>query len=384
MELRLTKSGVCVEGFAAAGVKEGKYGVALIASDRVCDCAGVFTTNNVKAAPVLVTRKMIKNGIQAVVANSGNANACVPEGAVDANHMRGITAKALGVSKNNVGVASTGIIGRRMNMPAVEKLIKKASENMSSSPDASIRAAKAIMTTDTRLKQVSVKYGGVEVGGMAKGAGMIAPNMATMLCFITTNADLEISVLQKALKRSVDDSFNMMVVDGDMSTNDMVLLLSSRRVKCGMKVFQRLLDYVTAGLARKIVEDGEGATKFIEVNVVGAKTKKDARTGAKAIASSLMVKTMVYGENPNWGRIMQSLGQVVAFKFNKTDIILSSGSMKAFAVRRGIGGNLDKLRSILENKNIKITVNLHSGGENATSWGCDITPEYVNLNAGYS
>jgi glutamate N-acetyltransferase/amino-acid N-acetyltransferase len=384
MEFRKSAKGVCSGGFRAAGVKEGKYGVALIAADVLCECAGVFTKNSVKAAPVVLTRRMLGNGLQVVIANSGCANACVKEGLSDANAMAKVASKLLSIEPLNVGVASTGIIGKRLDLNVIESLAKKAAKRLSGKPAASVDAARAIMTTDTTLKQFSVEHNGLEVGGICKGAGMIAPNMATMLCFITTNACLPRANLQRALKSSVDKSFNMTVVDGDMSTNDTVLLLSSGRRRCNAGVFQKMLDCVTLNLARMIARDGEGASKYLEAEVKGARSVNDARKAAKAVVSSPLVKTAVYGENPNWGRVMSAIGSRV--KFDPMNATIEFGSERGVArvFHRGAVGDLLKARKVLGGKDVKVKIDLRLGMGNATAFGCDLGEEYVRINAGYS
>jgi len=379
-----TDSGICINGFKAAGIQKGRYGIALIVADEICESVGVFTRNNITASHIHVTKKALKNGLRAIVVNSGNANACVKNGISDAKRMCEITARVLGINRKNIGLASTGIIGKKMDIKLIEELIKKASLNLKSSKISGINAAKAIMTTDTCEKYFSAEYKGIKIGGITKGAGMIAPNMGTMLCFLTTNADFERKILQKSLKKSVEKSFNMISVDACMSTNDTVLLISNRKKKCNIKDFQYLLDYVTIELAKKIARDGEGSKKFIEVIVKNAKDEKSAREGAKAIVSSSLVKTAVYGENPNWGRIIAALGSVIKFDFNKIDIIFESNKKKAIVIKRGIARELEKARKILKNKDIRIIVNLDQGKKTATSWGCDLSPKYVKINAKYN
>ena len=384
MKTKETKKGVCVEGFKAAGVRKGKYGLALISCDKVCATAGVFTKNSVKAAPVLLTKSAVKSGIQAIVANSGSANACVKDGVEDAKKMAELTANAVRIKTSNVGVASTGIIGRRLDMKLVSSLIEKASKKLSKSSKGSLDAAKAIMTTDTKPKQVSIEHKGLQVGGICKGAGMLEPNMATMLCFITTNAKLSNKQLQTALKRSVDKSFNMTVVDADMSTNDTVLLLSSGKKKCSTTVFQTLLDYVTLKLAKMMVMDAEGASKYFEVEINNARDSNSARKAAKSVVSSSLVKTALYGENPNWGRIEAAIGSKIKISAMKLTITLKSsrGSVRVFD--RGVVGNLEKARKILKDKEIYMKVNLRLGSSSAKAFGCDLTEKYVKINAGYN
>jgi glutamate N-acetyltransferase / amino-acid N-acetyltransferase len=384
MEFRETRYGVCCPGFSAWGVRRGKYGVALIAADRVCETAAVFTKNSVKAAPVKYTKKMVAGGVQVVVANSGNANCCVPNGINDSAEMAREAAQATGTSARNVAVSSTGIIGRRMDIATVKDLIKEASDGLAPSPNGSLQAAKAIMTTDTRIKMFSAEYRGIKVGGICKGAGMIAPDMATMLCFITTNASLPKGRMQSCLNEACEVSFNMVSVDGDMSTNDTVLLMSSRAHRCGVEDFKRLLTHVMRELAKMIARDGEGASKFIEVEVRGARSVKDARCAVKAIINSPLVKTAFYGENPNWGRIVAAMGSRIKVDENKVDLSFHCGNNAAKLV---VGGRLMKpesARKILENRNIRVLVDLNGGKHSATGWSCDLTPKYVEINAGYS
>jgi glutamate N-acetyltransferase / amino-acid N-acetyltransferase len=384
MEFRETRYGVCSPGFRAWGQRSGKYGVALIVADKVCDCAAVFTRNSVKAGSVKFTKRMVAGGVQAVVANSGNANCCVPSGVEDAAEMASSTARVLGVPGGNVAVSSTGIIGRRMDMIAVKGLIEEAAEGLTPSPNGSLQAAKAIMTTDTRIKMYSAELRGIKVGGICKGAGMIAPNMATMLCFITTNASLPRKRLQAALDESAETSFNMVSVDGDMSTNDTVLLLSNKTKKCGFEDFKGLLAHVMTELAKMIARDGEGASKFLEVEVKGAKNTKEAREAVKAVVNSPLVKTAFYGENPNWGRIVAAIGSRITIDETKIDLTFECGKNNAKLVSKGRLLNPEPARRILANRNIRVVVDLRDGKASATGWSCDLTPEYVKINAGYS
>ncbi|MFH1402993.1 MAG: bifunctional glutamate N-acetyltransferase/amino-acid acetyltransferase ArgJ [Candidatus Altiarchaeota archaeon] len=384
MDYKPTKRGVCTEGFKAYGVRDGKYGVAVVKADQVCDSVGVFTRNSVKAAPVTLSKRAVKNGLQAVVANSGNANACVSHGMEDAMDVMKAASLEMGVHTRNIAVASTGIIGRPMDVNKVVGLMKFSSARLSCSGKASIEAAKAIMTTDTFPKQYSIEHEGIQVGGILKGAGMIAPDMATMLCFITTNADVSRGVMQKSLSDAVGGSFNMTVVDGDMSTNDVVLLLSNRRRKCSPGLFKSMLSNVCVGLCRQMAVDGEGASKFIEFNVNGGGSVVEARKAAKAVASSPLVKTAFYGENPNWGRILASIGSVVSIDYRKVSIVFESDKGAAVLLKNGVMGDLKQARKILKSSEITVTVNLSKGRYSATSWGCDMTPEYVMINAGYN
>jgi glutamate N-acetyltransferase/amino-acid N-acetyltransferase len=385
MDIKKTEYGVCIDGFSAAGVKEGKYGVALIAAKEPCAVAGVFTKNEMKAAPVLLTKEKIRKGaLQAIIANSGNANACVKEGMEDAMEMCKIAADELGIDYGRIAVASTGIIGRRLDINKVEDLARKAAFQMAATPQATIDATKAIMTTDTKEKYLSFEYKGIHVGGICKGSGMINPNMATMLCFLTTNADLPPAVLRDCLKRAASETFNMLVVDGCMSTNDMVLLMSSRKTRCKKDVFQMLLNHITRELARLMALDGEGATKFLEVEVSGAKNKKTAMLAAKAIVSSDLVKTAMFGENPNWGRIAGAMGSVIKFDFNRIDLSFESDNVRAPLVIKGAMQDLAPARAVLKKRDIKVLVNLNSGKEKAAAWGCDLSYDYVKINAEYN
>lgn len=387
MEIKKIDRGICIDNFRASGVKERGYGVAIIVNDAPCETVGVFTTNNLKVAPVLVTKeklKIKKNKLQVIIANSGNANACVKEGIDDARKMCEIVGRELDINSENIGVASTGIIGRRLDLELVERLIKKTVSELSNSREGSKNAARAIMTTDTKEKELSFEYKGIQIGGICKGAGMIAPNLATMLCFLTTNANLNKAELQYSLNKAIEESFNMLVVDNDMSTNDMVLLMSNGKMECELKDFQFLLDHITREFAKLIARDAEGATKFLEVELLGAKDKETARVGARSIISSSLVKTAMYGENPNWGRIVAALGEAIKFDFEKLDLSFESEGERAMVVEKGNLKDLGKAREILKNDEIKVIVNLNSGEERAIAWGCDLTPEYIKINAGYS
>ena len=382
-----TEWGVCIDNFKASGVREGKYGLALIVNDSICKTAGVFTTNRIKSASVMLDKKRIDNGFQAIVINSGNANSCVKDGLRDAEEICKMTAKRLNINERNVGIASTGIIGKRLNMELIEILVDKACKLLSNSSNGSKNAARAIMTTDTKMKELSIEYNGIKIGGIAKGAGMIAPDLATMLCFLTTNANLSRYDLQNALEIAVDESFNMLVIDNDMSTNDTVLLMSNGKKKCTKDDFQYALNYITKEFARMIASDGEGVTKFMEVEVKGAKSRDDARNGAKAIVSSSLVKSAIHGENPNWGRIAAALGSKVNYEFENIDIIFETcGKNKrtAVVIEGGEVNDLKGAREVLKNDNFRIIVDLHSGEERAVAFGCDLSPEYIHINAEYN
>jgi len=384
MNYNITKKGVCTDGFKAYGLKEGKYGVTVILSDRVCDCVGVFTKNSVKAASVIHNKKIIKNGVQLIVANSGNANACISSAKHDNQSIASYSAKALDVDLNNTSVSSTGIIGKKLEVDKVKKLVDKVIPHLSCSDKASMDAAKAIMTTDTKPKYYSVEKDGLQVGGICKGSGMIAPDMATILSFVTTNAHLPRKVLEDCLIHAVDKSFNMLSIEGDMSTNDTALLLTNRKVKCSRKAFSQMLDKVFMEFAKQIALDGEGATKYLEVTVNGCKTDKDAVKSVKAVVNSILVKTAFYGENPNWGRIIAAIGSVVSVDYTLASITFESEKGKILMFDKGVPGDMKMAGKILKAREIFVTVDLGLGTASATGYGCDITPENMKINAGYN
>jgi len=387
-----TKTGICIDDFLAYGIRDEKYGVALIVNSESCETAAVFTKNTAKAAPVLLDIEKLKKGgkFRAIIANSGNANCCTKTGISDAEKMCEVASKKLkeinlNVNPDEILVSSTGIIGRKLDVSEIEKLINKIKinkENYKSNSN-SLDAAKAIMTTDTVPKEISIVHEGIKIGGILKGVGMIAPDMATMLCFLSTNADFEKEELQDALKNAVNDSFNMLVID-DMSTNDTVILMSNRKFKCSYGDFCHALNYACVELTKKMARDGEGATKFLEVEVSGAKTKDDARKGARAVISSYLVKSAMFGENPNWGRIAGALGTVIEFDFQKTDVIFESGEKSYCVVEKGEVKDLAPAAEILKNREIKVIVNLNSGDKKATAYGCDLSYGYVKINAEYN
>jgi len=380
-------AGVC------CGIKAEKLDLALVTSDRPALVGGVFTTNLVKAAPVLLCQERLKGRwLSALVVNSGNANACTGRrGLEDSKATARFAAKCLGCSPEEVFVASTGIIGHPLPMSRLREGIKIAATRLS--PYGGREAALAIMTTDTFPKEAAVtfQWGGkrVTLGGMAKGAGMIAPKMATMLCFLATDGSLEISSLQRALRRSVERSFNRITVDGCMSTNDMVLLFANGASVApplkglGFRLFQQALDRVTACLARMIVKDGEGATKLVEVKVKGAKSARAAEQAARAVADSLLVKTALFGEDCNWGRIMAALGASgVNLQVEAIDLFLDEVQV----VRGGMG--LGKRRERLAQERMKrpefaLTIDLHRGRGEAQLLTTDLSEEYVRVNAAY-
>jgi glutamate N-acetyltransferase/amino-acid N-acetyltransferase len=367
--------------------------IALIYSPQPTVAAGTFTTNKVKAAPVRVSLQHLRSpDVRAIVANSGNANACTGATGIDtAKRMTKAAADALGLKERQVMVCSTGRIGVPLPIEKIEKTLSAFSSQLDR--DGSRRAAEAIMTSDTFPKELAVelKVGGktVRIGGIAKGAGMIDPNMATMLCFITTDAAIEKKHLQQALSLSVEQSFNRITIDGDMSTNDTVIALANglannEPIRMGtpeFDKFQRALDYVTRNLARLIVEDGEGVTKFVEVQVNGAISFSDARRAAEAVAKSCLVKCAWFGGDPNWGRIMDSIGYSGAKVREETVDIYYDG---VIAVKGGVASRtpFEKLQAIVANKRFKVTIDLHLGPSEYTVYTTDLSTEYVKLNMG--
>lgn len=389
-------------GFLAAGVHanvKGKGGlkkdVALVFSQVPAAAAGVFTRNRVKAAPVRLCEERVAGGrLQAIVANSGNANACTGEqGMRDAERMAQVAAEALGIAPELVAVASTGVIGVPLPMDRVEAGIRAAAAALA--PDGNAAAAQAIMTTDTFPKEWALQVelsGGraVTIGGMAKGSGMIHPNMGTMLAFITTDAPIAPAALRAALERGVDASFNMISVDGDTSTNDTVLVLANglaggETIVQGTpdwEAFAAGLEQLLVHLARAVARDGEGATKLIEVRVEGAPTLRDARLAARAVAASNLVKAAVFGRDPNWGRVLAAMGYSGA-EFDPDRVDLWLGHVQVMAGGAGLAFPEDEARRVLEQDEVVIRADLHAGPASATAWGCDLSYDYVKINADY-
>jgi len=392
-KIKKVKGGVCAAaGFSAGatgcGIKNGEItrdDLALVSSAAPCAAAATFTTNQVKAAPVRVSAEHLRSGkIRAVVLNSGNANACTgPQGLDDARQMAAHTASALSLDAKQVLVCSTGRIG--VSLP-VERIAAKLPA-LKLTRSAGTAAAKAIMTSDTFPKEVAWEVetdaGKFRVGGMAKGAGMIDPNMATMLCVVTTDAVVAAPALRKILRASVEDSFNRITIDGDMSTNDTVILLANGAsgVAPDPDLFREALDLVTKALARMIVEDGEGVSRFVEVEVRGAASRSDARKASEAIANSTLVKCAWAGGDPNWGRILDAVGYSgVKMKEASTDIYYDALE----AVINGVAAPtpFPKLREIAARKAFRVTVDLRIGKFSHTVWTTDLTEEYVRLNLG--
>ena len=388
-----------VSGIKAAGVQAGiktkdKKEVALIIAEKPVAAAGVFTINRSKAAPVYVCQEYLKDGIaQAIVVNSGNANACTGEGGMaDAYKMAKITADELGIDEKLVLVASTGVIGKHLPMDKIETAIKLATKSLS--PDGGHDAALAIMTTDLVNKEIAVEIEvagqSVKIGGITKGSGMIRPHMATMLAFLTTDVNITSELLQTALRNSVDKSFNMMTVDGDMSTNDTALILATgaagnpqiTSMNSAYHQFCAGLDYVTLELAKMIARDGEGATKLVKVVVKGAKNFEDAQKAARAIAESNLVKTAIFGMDANWGRIVCALGYSGAeFELSNVDVWMNDLQL----VKSGMdaGFSEEKAMEIFKLDELSIISDLHAGDAEATIWTCDFSYDYVKINAAY-
>ena len=398
------KGGVCsAKGFRAAGVAaevkyKGRNDVALIVADEPCAAAALFTTNKVAAAPVVYDRSVIKGGrIQAILANSGCANACTGEqGLADARLSALVTAGELGIDPHHVLVASTGVIGRRLPMDRLLAGMKLAKKALGRTAAHGLDAEKAIMTTDTRPKQAcaTTTVGGkkVVVGGMSKGSGMIEPNMATMLGFVTTDAAVSPRMLKRALQLAVGKSFNRLVVDGDESTNDSVFLLASGKAgnreidKPGkdFDAFLEALESVCVSLARQMATDGEGATKFVTVTVKGAKTERDAERAARAVAKSPLAKTSWFGKDPNWGRVLAAVGYSGA---EVSDMQAEVFYDRAWAFRRGQiadEAQLARLAKVMEKDEFTVTVDLHLGKYESSIYTCDFSLDYVHINADYT
>jgi len=360
--MKVIKGDFLAHNVLAGGVKEGKYGVALIKASG--PSAGVFTTNSLCAAPVKVTRRNISDGhLDGIIANSGCANALTGErGIRDAEKMCEIASNLIGTSPENIGVASTGVIGRYLNMELIEKQAEVAASKLT--PEGIRDAAKAIMTTDRIEKIVTVDLGEYRISGIAKGAGMIAPRMATMLAFLYVDAHVPKKRLVNALKNAVDESFNMIVVDGDTSTNDMVLLTSTADEVEADERFEEALKLASVELAKMIVKDGEGATAMIEVLVTGAKSREDAKKVCRAILSSPLVKTAVFGRDPNWGRIACAIGNSgVEVDENLLKISLSNGRRTEIVYDRGIPR--EKVKRDIMGDELRIIVELGKGNERA-------------------
>ncbi len=378
----------------AAIKKPGRKDITLIYSETEANIAGAFTTNRVKAAPVKLTMKKITSGRgQAIIVNSGNANACTGrKGMEDAAETASLTAKSLKINPSLVYVCSTGVIGTPMPMEKIKAVIPALTANLGR---ASLRdAASAIMTTDTFpkviSKKVKIRNRTGTIAGICKGAGMIAPNMATMLCFILTDIAVEKRTLSKALKDSVRESFNRITIDGDMSTNDTALIMANgmmgnseiREDSTSYKIFKNALDDITYELSRLIVKDGEGATKLITIEVKGAADEKEAENAAFSVANSNLVKTAIYGNDANWGRIMAALGYS-GIKLKEENVAIHLGNIKVANKGISTGKDADANNYLKNNIEISILINLNKGAASAKVLTCDLTDEYIRVNAEY-
>ncbi len=394
------------KGFEAAGAEaavkyKNRKDMALVYSTAPCKVAGTFTTNVVKAAPVLWDKQVVETSAfaQAVVVNSGIANACTGKPGMDCCKAEAEHAgKLLGIPAEAVLVASTGVIGMAMPVDRLCAGIEKLVAAKAATPEAGLDAAKAIMTTDTVHKQVAVEVelGGktVTIGGMCKGSGMIHPNMCTMLGFVTTDANISKEMLQKAVSASVVDSFNMISVDGDTSTNDTLLVLANGLAGneeitaegADYKAFCEALDYVTMYLAKKMAGDGEGATALFECQIVGADTKENARTLAKSVICSSLSKAAIFGHDANFGRFLCALGYSgVQFDPENVDLYFQSKSGRIHIYGEGIAKDYseEEATKILSDEEVTIYVDMHMGNAEATAWGCDLSYDYVKINADY-
>ncbi len=402
--MKLVSGGVCAaKGFYANGVHCGirknrtKRDIALIYSEVKAAAAAVYTTNLVKGAPLLVTKNHIADGYaQAIICNSGNANTCNANGIEIAEQTADLLAKKLGISANDIVVASTGVIGQPMSIEPFERGISPLAVGLNK--DGSDAAAEGIMTTDTVKKEIAIEFeiGGktCHIGGIAKGSGMIHPNMATMLVFITSDVKISPEMLQKALSSDIKNTFNMLSVDGDTSTNDMVVVLANgmaenEEIVCegeDFAVFMKALNTLTVNLCREIAGDGEGATKLLECNVVGGDTEENAKTVAKSVICSSLLKAAMFGADANWGRVLCAIGYSGAcVDVNKIDVSFKSAKGEILVCKNGAGVDFseDIAKEILLEKEIDINVNLNSGDFSATAWGCDLTYDYVKINGDY-
>ncbi|MEE1052922.1 MAG: bifunctional glutamate N-acetyltransferase/amino-acid acetyltransferase ArgJ [Acutalibacteraceae bacterium] len=404
MDIKFIDGGVCAaSGFKASGVHCGirknktKKDLALILSDTLCNAAAVYTTNLVKGAPLTVTKNHISNGkAQAVICNSGNANTCNANGIEIAEHMSNLVADELNINASDVVVASTGVIGQPLDIEPIANGMPSLAKGLSNSGSGD--AAEAIMTTDTVQKQIAVEFNlngkTCKIGGIAKGSGMIHPDMATMLVFITTDVKISSEMLQKALSTDIQNTFNMLSIDGDTSTNDMVAVLANGKadneeiVADGeeFNLFMKALNTVTVNLCRTIAGDGEGATKLLECKVSGADSLQTAKTVAKSVVCSSLLKAAMFGADANWGRVLCAIGYSKAdVDVNKIDVSFVSNKGEILVCKNGAGVDFseEKAKEILLEKEIVININLNSGEYASTAWGCDLTYDYVKINGDY-
>ena len=401
--MEIIKNGVCAaEGFVANGVHCGirknkiKKDLSLIFSEVPANAASVYTTNLVKGAPLIVTKQHIADGkAQAIICNSGNANTCNADGIEIAEGMCELVAEAMDIKAEDVVVASTGVIGQPLSLEPIMAGMEALTEGLGKHSDL---AAEGIMTTDTKMKEIAVsfKIDGVtcKIGGIAKGSGMIHPNMATMLVFITTDTSISSKMLQKALSSDIQNTFNMVSVDGDTSTNDMVTILANGLAGNkeiteegeAFRIFMKALNTVTVYLCRCIAGDGEGATKLLECNVTGASDETIARTVAKSVICSSLLKAAMFGADANWGRVLCAIGYSGAdVDVHKVDVSFKSAKGEITVCVNGAGVEFSEelAKEILLESEIEIQVELNSGEASATAWGCDLTYDYVKINGDY-
>ena len=401
--MKFIDGGVCAaKGFKANGIHCGirknrtKRDLALIVSDVKATAAAVYTTNLVKGAPIYVTKNHIADGFaQAMICNSGNANTCNADGIEVAEKMSKVTADALGISENDIIVASTGVIGQPLDITPIAEGMDELVGGLCVNGES---AAEAILTTDTVKKEVAVSFdiGGVEckIGGIAKGSGMIHPNMATMLVFITTDCAITSQMLQKALSTDIESTFNMVSVDGDTSTNDMVSIMANGMagnavIDCegeAFEIFMKALNSVCTNLCRMIAGDGEGATKLLECSLTGAKDEKTAKVVAKSVICSSLTKAAMFGADANWGRVLCAIGYSGAdVDVTKIDVSFESDKGEIAVCKNGSGIEFseEKAKEILLEKEIIINVNLNDGEFSSKAWGCDLTYDYVKINGDY-
>ncbi|MBQ3022535.1 MAG: bifunctional ornithine acetyltransferase/N-acetylglutamate synthase [Clostridia bacterium] len=402
----IIEGGICApQGFSANGIHCGirknrtKRDIALIVSSTPAAAAATYTTNLVKGAPLTVTKNNIADGYaKAVICNSGNANTCNADGIEVAEKMCSLVADELGIDSKDVIVASTGVIGQKLDIGSIENGLPELVKGLGESAEHSDYASEGILTTDTVKKEIAVGFtlGGKEckIAGIAKGSGMIHPNMATMLVFITTDASISPAMLQKALGEDIKKTFNMVSVDGDTSTNDMVSVMANGLAGNKMiesdgedfEIFAKALNTVTVYLCKMIAGDGEGATKMLECSVSGAKDEKCAKTVAKSVICSSLLKAAMFGADANWGRVLCAIGYSGAdVDVNKIDVAFSSKEGKIEVCKNGAGIDFseDVAKKVLLEKDINILINLNDGEETATAWGCDLTYDYVKINGDY-
>jgi glutamate N-acetyltransferase/amino-acid N-acetyltransferase len=403
LKVNQIEGGVCAaKGFSANGIHCGirknksKRDLSLIFSEKRANAESVYTTNLVKGAPLTVTKVHLADGkAQAILCNSGNANTCNADGVEIAEQMCEAAAKALGISPSDVVVASTGVIGQPLNLTPIREGIPELVRGLGAK---SKEAAEGIMTTDTALKEIAVSFsvGGTEcrIGGIAKGSGMIHPNMATMLVFLTTDCAISTKMLQKALSADIQNTFNMVSVDGDTSTNDMLSILANGKAGndritekgADYEVFCEALNFVNTYLSRMIAKDGEGATKLITCSVTGSPDVKTAKLSAKSVIASSLVKAAMFGADANWGRILFALGYApCGLDVSKIDVSFASAEGKIAVCQNGAGLAFDEdlAKTILLKDEIEILIEMKQGSGKATAWGCDLTYDYVRINGSY-